>query len=228
MLPAGSSNAARVGILGMLEFDQRDTYTRSLLQRQPAVGGKSERQEASIASAGNVKPRGSQQGSIPARTSRVAETNTPARINTRADTSRDNKSVGSVVASRQGSSNAAANQITASKQTVTSSSTRRRSGSLDFGEIPTLDLSSGLDSMQSGLSDLVDEFKSQGGFWKEGSLQDNISNMVQLGVKGTLGLVSPIGEDGAEQNNFCKILCLSTMSLGRTAAHIALRTAAMH
>lgn len=55
-----------------------------------------------------------------------------------------------------------------------------------------LNLSSGLESLESGLSGLVEEFKSNGGFWSGKTRGENVANMVQLGVKAGLNMAAPI------------------------------------
>ncbi|WIA28731.1 hypothetical protein OEZ86_011266 [Tetradesmus obliquus] len=65
-------------------------------------------------------------------------------------------------------------------------------GDLDFGLLPKLNLTSGLESFRSGLSGLLTDFQKNGGFWNAASRSENIANAVQLGVKGGLNLVAPI------------------------------------
>lgn len=142
------------------------------------------------AAASVERPRNIQEGSITARrnTNRPVDSTRQVPVNSRRAGSAHSQSANAGGVSRQ-------KQDEASTKADSSKVDRRKGpGNLDFGTVPTLNLNSGLEDMKENLSGLVDEFKQQGGFWKEGSLQDNISNMVQLGVKGALGVVSPIGE----------------------------------
>lgn len=193
-VPAGCSHAARVSVMSSATHDRQTANIRSLLERQKPHASSSTRPKAQAmaAAVATSRPRSSQQGSISARDNKEAQINRERTLNDDRP-SRDHLESGATRVSRQSTSAAADSRSKLSRQAVSSAVPRQGPGGLDFGAVPTLDLSSGLENMQSDLSGLVTEFKQQGGFWKEGSLQDNISNMVQLGVKGALGLVSPIG-----------------------------------
>ncbi|KAF8072689.1 dtwd1 [Scenedesmus sp. PABB004] len=61
-----------------------------------------------------------------------------------------------------------------------------------MGLVPRLNLTSGLANLEDSLGGLVEEYRAQGGFWSGGSLQNNVVNAVQLGVKASGALFAPL------------------------------------
>jgi hypothetical protein len=184
-----------VNVASLTDLRQHADNSRSLLQRSQTLTNSNKHHQATAVTAA-TQPSGRKQASIDTRHLKSS----PAQDDRQGSSDkhqlgRNRLDSGSNRAGKITAANAAADsrsQLSRPAVSSTDASTRQGRGSLDFGAVPTLDLNSGLENMQTDLSGLVDELRQQGGFWKEGSLQDNISNMVQLGVKGAIGLVSPI------------------------------------